>query len=263
MLDFDFLLGHKPLGRRPNIREEIKRIRRDPLLPLLEELGYDGIHVVSDDMTRYVESYWFYVLSMERYLREMSVAARYSRGPRWVRKSGGTEKYTPAQRKLADEYNQIGKFLELDITNCVIHTRILLDRVVSITRRFLTADRQPSYTSFSNHKKFFLKLTEPFGQHEAYAKYIREETDWFEMPIKAVRDKFIIHSAPKHLRFLGYPSGGYELDLNITLPDAPEGNKTFSKVKMIRINALRMSYDVETFLNWLNNYGLAALKNAT
>ena len=195
MPDFDFIFGHKPLGCRPNIREETNRIRRDPLLPLLEALGYDGIHVISDDMTRYVESYRFYSLSMERYLREMSIAARYSRGPVWVRKSGGTKKYSSAQRKLADEYDSIWKFLEFDITNCVIHTRILLDRVVSIARLFLTADSQPSYTTFSNHKKFFIKLKEPFGKHEAYAKYIREETDWFEMPIKYIRDKFLIHSA--------------------------------------------------------------------
>jgi hypothetical protein len=84
------------------------------------------------------------------------------------------------------------------------------------------------------------------------------------MPIKAVRDKFAIHSAPKHMRFLGYPSDGYELDLNIMLPDAPDGEKPFfSKVKMIRINVLRMSYDIETFLKWFNDYGLDTLKNGT
>ena len=263
MADFDFLLGHEPLNRRPNVREETKRIRRDPLQPLLAALGYDRTRVVSDNMTRYIEAYGFYYLSMERYLREMSVAARYSRGPRWVLKSGGTQKYTLAERKLADEYNLIAKFLELDITNCVIHTRILLDRVISIARHFLPSNQQPSYTSFNNHKKFFLKLTEPFGQHEEYANYIREETDWFEMPIKAVRDKFVMHSAPKHMRFLGFPSGGYELDLSILLPDALDGEKLFSKVKVIRINALRMSYDIETFLTWFNDYGLMALKDGT
>jgi len=260
MAKFDFMLGHEPISFRPNIREETKRIRRDPLQPLLEALGCDEINIVSNDMTQYVQAYRFYCLSMERYLREMSLAARYSHLKR-CRRPNGNRKYTDAERKLAKEYNSIAKYLELDIVNCVIHARILMDRVASISRRFLSANRQPSYTSFNNHKKFFQKFTGPFCEHEEYAKYIREETDWFEMPIKAVRDKFVVHSSPKHMRFMAYPSGGYELELKIIVPDAPNDEKMLSKFKMISINALRMSYDIETFLTWFNNYGLTALKN--
>ncbi|MHC4398192.1 MAG: hypothetical protein ACYTG0_00775 [Planctomycetota bacterium] len=262
MADFAFfLLGHEPLGRRANVRKELARIKKDPLQPLLAALGHDGIHVFTDDLTRYVQAYWFYYLSMDRYLCEMSVAARYSRGPAWVRRSGGKQKYTEAERKLADEYNATARFLEYDLVNCLIHTRILLDRTISISRRFLSFARLPSFTSFNDHKKFFLRLAEAFGQHEDYAEYIRTKTDWFEMPIKAVRDKFVVHASPKHMRFMGCPNGGYELDLNIHVPDAPDGEKPFSKIKVIRLNAVRMSYDIETFLLWFNAYGLAALKN--
>jgi len=262
MTKFDFLLGHEPLEQRPNISKELARIRKDPLDHLLKALGYDGIQVVSNDLTRYVDAYWFYYLSMDRYVREMSIAARYSRGPHWVRKSGGKQRYTDSQRKLAKEYNGIAKFLEFDLANCLIHTRILLDRTIALSRQFLSLKRLPSFSSFNDHKKFFAKLSEPFGQDEGYAEYIRNNTDWFDMPIKTVRDKFVVHSAPKHMRFLGYPFGGFELDLNIILPDAGDGEKSFSKVKVIRVNVLRMSYDIEEFLKWFNEYGLRAIKDS-
>jgi len=263
MTRFDFVLGHEPFEKRLNMRKELARIGEDPLIRLLKALGYDGIHAFSNELSRYVDAYWFYYLSMDRYLREMSIAARYSKGPKWVHKSGGRQKYTDSQRKLAKEYNAIAKFLEFDLTNCLIHTRILLDRTIALSRRFLSFKRLPSFSSFSNHKKFFARMSEPFGVHEEYAEYIRKNTDWFDMPIKVVRDKFVVHSAPKHMRFLGYPSGGYELDMNIIVPDAGDVEKPLSKVKMIRVNILRMSYDTEGFLKWFNEYGLRAIKDGT
>jgi hypothetical protein len=161
---------------------------------------------------------------------------------------------------LAEQRKQVAPFLEYDLVNCVIHTRILLDRVAALSRSFLTGQRLPSFTSFSDHKKFFTKLSVPYGAHEAYAEHIGNRTDWFDMPLKEVRDKFVVHSSPNHMRLLGYPDGGYELDLNIILPDGESGEKTPAKIRVIRVNALRLSYDVEAFLNWFSDYGLAALK---
>jgi hypothetical protein len=262
MTKFNFLLGHEPLQQRPNIRKELARIRQDPLVQLLKVLGYEGMHVVSNELARYVDAYWFYYFSMDRYLYEMSIAARYSKGPRRVRESGGKQRYTDSQRKLAKQYNAIAKFLEFDLTNCLIHTRILLDRTIALSKRFLFFKRLPSFSSFNDHKKFFARLSEPFGEHEEYAEYIRNNTNWFDMPIKMVRDKFIVHCAPKHMRFLGYPSDGYELDLNIILPDVGNGEKP-PKAKVIRVNVLRMSYDIEEFLKWFNEYGLRAIEDST
>jgi hypothetical protein len=127
----EFVLGHDPMGGRPNIRAEIKRLRRDPLGELVERLGGHKPTVLSNPAGLYQEAYAFYFLSLYRYLREMSVAARYSRGPYWVRRSRG--KYTAIQRKLADEFNVIAPFLELDLINCLLHSRILLDRVVGLS----------------------------------------------------------------------------------------------------------------------------------
>ena len=191
------------------------------------------------------------------------MAARYAKDPRSVRRSGGTRKYSASQQRLAEQRKQVAPFLEYDLVNCVIHTRILLDRVAALSRSFLTGQRLPSFTSFSDHKKFFTKLRVPYETHEAYAEYIRNRTDWFDMPLKEVRDKFVAHSSPKHWRFLGYPNGGYELDLNVVLPASESGDKTSANTRMIRVNALRLSYDVEAFLKWFCDYGLAALKKTS
>jgi hypothetical protein len=246
------VLGHKPIGRRPNIRLELKRLREDPLEELLDAIEDDKFPLLGSPRTRYREAYWFYYLSLDRYLHEMSVAARYSRGPHWVLRSGGRQKFNSAQRKLAEQRKQVVDFYEYDLVNCLIHRRILLDRVAGVSQSFLTGRNLPSFTSFSKHKKFFEDLTVPYGPHEEYAEYIRTQTDWFEMPLRAVRDKFVVHAAPKHMRFLGSQSE-YELDLNIIVPD---DGKSLAAVKVISVNALRLAYDMEAFLKWVCRYGL-------
>ena len=255
----DFLLGHQSIVGRVNVRRELKQIKQNPLARLIDALNDGKTKILSSDISRYQQAYRFYYLSFERYLREMSVATRYSKGPSWVRRSGGKAKYTPAQRKLATQYREIAPFLEYDLVNCLIHSRILLDRAISLARHFLTGKKLPSFTSFNDHKKFFFKLDEPYGTHEKYGQYIREKTDWFEMPLKTVRDKFVVHVGTKHMKFLGYPSGEWELDLNIILPDGGDPLKPLSKVKLIRVNALSLSYDIEGFLKWFCDYGVSSL----
>jgi hypothetical protein len=73
------------------------------------------------------------------------------------------------------------------------------------------------------------------------------------MPLKAVRDKYLVHSASKHMRFMGMPNN-HEVELTIMLPDGPDPEKPLLKVKVIRVNALRMSYDIEQFLSWFCRY---------
>jgi hypothetical protein len=256
----DFLQGHEPLGRRPNIRKELRRIRDDPLHGLLLALGHDGPQILSNEFSRYEDAYWFYYLSMERFLNAMSIAARYSRGPYWKRRSGGTSLFTMSDHRLADQRRATARCLELDLTNCLIHTRILLDRTIALSRRFLTASsKSPSFTSFNEHKRFFVRLSAPYGEDDDYAKLIREETDWFEVPIKLARDKFVVHSAPKHMQFLGYSNGGFELDLNIMIPDEPDSEKPLAKMKVLRVNAIRMSLDIQRFLDRFAGYGLSAI----
>src|SRR5271165_2201729 len=95
----EFMLGHDPIGHRPNVREELRRLRRDPLEQMLRFMNSGAADIYSNDRTRYEAAYEFYRLSLARYLREMSVAARYASGPHWVRRSGGTRKYSAGQRR--------------------------------------------------------------------------------------------------------------------------------------------------------------------
>jgi hypothetical protein len=250
-----FIIGSAPLGRRPNVRRELARIRRDPLRKLLRVVGSDAPKILSDDQSRYEEAFLFYYLSLHRYLHGVSIAARYSnRGLRWVRR------YNLNERRLAEQYKRVRLFLAFDLVNCLLHSRILLDRVAALSRHFLQGQKLPSFTSFNDHKKFFIKLQQPYGKHEEYAEYIREHTTWFDMPLKEVRDKFVVHSSPKHMRFLGYPDGGYELHLNILLPDNPDADRFLENTKMITVNPLRLSYDINHFLKWFCRYGLASLR---
>jgi hypothetical protein len=233
-------------------------VRHDPLREFLRATSPEP-DIVSNDVTRYTEAYYFYYLSLDRYFRAMSIAARYSAsGLRHVRRYT-----TNNERKLAEKYRKVSPFLEYDLSNCIIHSRILIDRVAALSRFFLAGECLPSFTSFSDHKKFFMKLKKQYGAHEAYAEYIRTNTDWFDMPLKAVRDKFMVHPSPKHMRFLGYPSGSdYELLLNIMLPDDEKAEKPFANVKLILVSPLRLSYDVEGFLRWFCGYGLNSLKQS-
>jgi len=234
-------------------------MRKDPLHQLLLALGHDGPQILSNDSSRYEDAYRFYYLSMERFLTGMSIAARYSRGPYWKRRSGGTSRFTMSDQRLAGQYRATARFLELDLTNCLIHTRILLDRTIALSRMFLAASgERPSFTSFKEHKKFFLRLSRPYDEDDEYATLIRNETDWFEMPIKLARDRFIVHSAPKHMRFLGYPNGGFELALSIMVPHEPDGEKV-ARMEVIRVNAIRMSLDIQQFLDRFSQYGRSAI----
>jgi len=256
----DYLLGHKSPSGRPNIKKELKRIRTNPLRELLTLLDKEDVKIVSDDFSQYWESYSFYYLSFERYLPSMSIAARYSKGPYWIRRSGG--KYTESEQALADKYNAIKHFLAFDTNNCLLYARIPLDRTVALSRYVLNERQLPSFTSFNSHKKFFGKLHSKYGDHESYAEYFRTNTNWFDMPLKYVRDKILVHASPKHLKFLGYPNGGYHLDMIVELPDTSTGNVSFARTKHIRVNALQLSYDIESFLIWFNNYAVCKLRNS-
>jgi hypothetical protein len=227
------------------------RIRRDPLEAWLKKMNAPVNDIVSSDFSRYADAYHYYFLAMGRVLQHLSIAARYRDGAHYARKYN--RKYTPHERRIAEQYNASRHYLEFDMANCLIHTRILLDRVASLSRHFLQLPQLPSFHSFSDHKKFFERQTGLLPAHEEYAKYIREKTGWFEMPLKEVRDKFVVHSAPKHMAFLGFGEHN-EGEWLIMLPDAQPPEKSFSKVRMITVNPLRMSYDIEQFLSWYGGY---------
>jgi len=244
--------GHESIGKRPNIAHELRRIQKDPMEPFLITIDNDDIY--SSDVSRYRESYYFYYLSMRRFLQNMSVTARYNSGPRQTRKYGG--KFSQYEKKVSAQYRELRPFLEFDLSNCLLHTRILLDRVAGLSRNFLNQEPLPSFTSFSDHKKFFQKQRDAgqISKQEEYASYIVEKTDWFDMPLKLVRDKFLVHSASKHIRLITLPNK-YEVEMIIMLPKDSRV-PALSNVDLIKVNGLRMSHDIETFLSWFSDYGM-------
>lgn len=252
-----FLLGHHPMGKRPNVRNEIARIKRDPLDSYFLQLDEEPSPILSSNISRYQDAYDQYFLAFRRFLHNMSVVARYMNSAHYKRKYGGA--YTPYEKQIASRYRELSPYTEFDITNCLLYARILLDRVASLSRRFLCSGQLPSFTSFSDHKKFFQKLANPYGAHEEYARYIRTNTDWFEMPLKEVRDKYVVHSAPKHMRFVGLPNN-FEVELVIIRADGNSEEKPLARTTTVILNPLRMSYQIEEFLNWFSAYAASATR---
>ncbi len=258
----EWFKGYEGLEKRLNIRNELAKFRKDPLESFLSCFDRkDKYSFFVDEIYRYRESYRFFYLSLERFLPEMSIGIRWRNGPYYVLKH--REKYSQTEKKIADKYNKISKFIEYDLFNCILHSKILLDRAIGLSRLFIKNKLQPSYTSFNNHKKFFITLIDKdlrYDPYEEYACYLRENTDWFEVPLKIIRDKYLVHAGPKHVRLFGYPDMGHEFSFVVMLPNGDNPEKPLSRVKLISLSVPQLADDIRNFLSWLANYGMERLR---
>ena len=242
---------HPPVNMRMNLRKEIKRIKQDPMSRYLK-VAYPKTEL-GGTKSRYEESYYLYTKAMERAMEQVSVLVRYRKGPFYVRKYGGT--YGPRQKQLAAKWRQLHPFSGLDINTCIIQTRVLLDCTIGLSRAFLIGSNLPSFTSFNEHKKFFIKHPDVLPKHDEYVNYIVNKTDWFDMPLKIIRDKFIVHSGPKHMKALTIGWESDDLTLHVFALEAKMS-------KSIDINIWRLSYDVESFLKWFARYGFSRFRKS-
>jgi hypothetical protein len=144
----------------------------------------------------------------------------------------------------------------------IIHACILLDRTITLSRRFLTGHQLPSFTSFSKHKAYLSKTQGGLDvAHRAYVTQITESTDWFDIPLKVLRDKFLMHSAEKHMSFFGWNGmSKWDLEMLTMIPASRAQQKLFEKVKIISFTPRRLARDMETFLNWFASYGVKKLE---
>jgi len=254
----DWIKGNNPIEKRINIAAELKRLASDPLSPLLVKIRKEykpGSFLFSDDISRYSDAYYFYYLSLERFLPPLGYAVRWEKGLRYIKGRG--KKFTPSQKKLSEKYHATRRYLGYDFFNVLLHARILMDRIAGISRIFINNKNLPSFTSFSDHKKFFQKLPQPYGEHEEYARYIRENTTWFEMPLKEARDHFLVHQGPSHMLNFGYRDEEWDIFVHIMIPknrdNLAEGSEN------IFISVPQLARDIEVFLHWFNTYGLKSL----
>jgi hypothetical protein len=256
----NILRGLPPLKERINVRDELKHLRVDPLLPFLTHITKpSGLNnpFQLDDASSYHLAYEFHYRCLARFLPEMSLFVRWANGPYYTRRLGG--KYTPTEAKLASKFRAIDPYIELDYTNCLIHARLLMDRVARLSRTFLSGAELPSDTSFTAHRNFFMERHSPYGDHELYAERIRSKTDWYDGLVE-IRDKYIVH--PGHMPFLqmrGILADSSELTMIWRPPIRP---KEPSRVDVIMMSVPRLAREIDSFLRWFNDYGLRARARA-
>jgi hypothetical protein len=246
--------GTEPVTEPLNLRRESRRFANDPLQPLVAQIGDHRSLTTHGDVGRYQRAYCSYALCLARVLGHISIGRRFQSQvrPRY----GGRRGLSGRERAVSRAYRDRRAYFELDFDNYLMHSRIVLDRTIGLSRRFLHGPRLPSFTSFSDHKKFLKHHPTVIIGHESYAREMANETDWFDMPLKYLRDKFIVHSGPRHFRFLGYPS---HHDLELLLVPADRAKKDeFSQTMLLRFSSRRFARDVDGFLKWYNAYALAA-----
>jgi hypothetical protein len=239
-----------------NVEKEVRRFQHDPLAPLFSKLDDSYSDMFQGDVGRYRYSFHFYSLSVERVLRHISIGRRWQSEVRYAH--GGRRKFTDRQKDISRKYRDQRPFFELDFTNCLIHSRILMDRTIAFGRRFLSAPRLPSFTSFNDHKKFLKRDSNALGErHQPYVEYIVDNTEWFDVSLKPVRDKFAVHTAPNHIPFLGY-SSDHDLEMCFVL-DQRNKSKPFGEAQLVNVSIRRLARDVEGFLMWYNDYAIHAI----
>lgn len=254
----EMICGNKPVEEPLNIKREISRFQNNPLDPLIEFIGVSEL-IKHGDIGRYYRSFEFYAFSLERVLRAISVGRRFQRQVQPY--YGCSQKFSPLQKNISRQYREQRKFFELDFTNYLIHARILMDRIVGISRRFLEGSRLPSFSSFNSHKKFLRNNAKAFASaHSEYFDKIVKNTEWFDMPIKAIRDKMLIHTPPEHFLFLGYPND-HDLEMIFILRKERE-HEQFGNSRWVSFSVRRIARDIEEFLIWYNSYALNAICDA-
>ena len=245
-------VGHSPVTDRLNVRDEFRRFSTDPLSGYLAAVGNDDVAFILDEIGRYRQAYSRYTLCLDRVLDHCSVARRWDRE---LRHHQARVRYSARQKQIAQKMKSTGPYQELDYQNLIIHACILLDRAVSLSRRFLRGSDLPSFTSFAQHKKF-LKKHPAFleGRHRDYAYRVTRETDWFEVPLKVLRDKYLMHSAERHMAFLGWSTEKqWDLEM-ITVISTSAREFSLRNAKMIVFSPRRLARDVDAFLSWFSGY---------
>jgi hypothetical protein len=196
--------SHEPFEGRFNTHKELRRISETPFWRLVREVrrGKRSFDIEHDEILSSIKTYELYYLSIEKFLLGSILHHRWLNNVYWKKKN--RIKLSEKDIAIEEKFKPIAKYRELDFYACVIYSRMLMDKVIVLSRYFLPKDISPSFTSFNEHKKFFARNLTTMKAHNEYAEHIVGNTEWFEAPLKLVRDKYMFHAGPKHLRIFGF-----------------------------------------------------------
>lgn len=252
------VFGHEPMKESLNLKKEIMQFSIDPLEKYIGKLNDLESDMFLGDVGRYLQSFSWYQLSLKRTLKIISITKRYNSEIKYHPRN---KKYSERQMQIVRVYKQFVPYAELDFQNLLIHSYLLLDRTISLSRRFLALEELPSFTSFSKHKNFFKKSSTKILSLNDYGKYISNNTDWFEIPLKVLRDKYLMHSAEKHFSYHGWcPDANCDLSMIVILLNKSSLQEKHTKgVKKIRFSPRRLARDINEFLIWFSSFALKAI----
>ncbi len=252
-------LGHLPVDESLVLSKELKLLHIEEFESLLSLLPGCDNPILTGDVDRCFEAYALYALSAERYLREFKISLRYHSGAGLKLKSGA--KFSDGEQRAAKEFHSIKKYIWLDFTGTIIYARILLDKIAVLSRYLVDEPAQWPTRSFAEQCKKFKVLDHSFNKDDPYVKYVSEKTDWFEIPLKLIRDDYIVHRSRPHLAFNGLHWGENNrfTDLNFMVL-----NHELKGVQAhVIISIRRLIRDIHEFLNWFSGYGKAQLQQKT
>jgi hypothetical protein len=256
-----FVVGHQPVAESLNLRNETRLFRTDPLASYMESIRDRHTKYFRDDVGRYLQGFAWYSLCLKRTLEHCSVARRwYSE----VRLLDATAKYSVRQKAITAKQREISPYQDLDYQNLIIHACILLDRSITLSRRFLSGNNLPSFTSFSKHKDFLKKHADSLHPgHREYADHVVTQTDWFEIPLRVLRDKYLMHSSERHADFFGWSgSSNWDLEMITMVENRPKQEHPISPDKWIIFTPRRLARDMESFLRWFADYAMRKSKES-
>ena len=249
------VVGHQAVADRLNLRNETRRFQTDPLSAYVESIDDLYARQFRGDTGRYQQGFAWYSLCLKRALEHCSSTRSWDSEVRW---HPVTTKYSARQQAIAAKQREIGPYQDLDYQNLIIHACILLDRLIALSRRFLSGDSLPSFTSFSKHKDFLKR--HPGGisrRHRGYVNHIVTRTDWFELPLKVLRDKYLMHSSERHAAFFGWSGrGNWDLEMITMVGNRAIQEHPISLGKWIIFTPRRLARDMEAFLIWFADYAM-------
>ncbi|MGD0596856.1 MAG: hypothetical protein ABSA64_04950 [Sedimentisphaerales bacterium] len=249
----DIVFGHIAVNESLNVKNEIRRLSNDPLQEYLTMLDDDQAVFFQGDIGRYKQAFSWYILSLRRVLEHCSLARRFDKELRW---HPVTVKYSTRQSQIARTRKSMSSYQELDYQNLIIYACLLLDRTISLSRRFLRGKNLPSFTSFNQHKAFLRNHGKELNKDfHAYVDYIILNTEWFDIPLKILRDKYLMHSSEKHMSYFGWSTQEqWDLEMVKVISALQGQDKLLERVKVIRFSPRRLARDIEIFLHWFSQY---------